>query len=311
MENLILLGYLEGVLGKSQKRAKENYAFKCPFPGCKKDGAHKLEVKLETNLKGENPWECWRCKKRGKTIKSLLIQLHLPGEKQEQILKCVPHSNRNYVAPTTKLLTHLPNEFKPLIGSNTILARKAKNYLSKRGIGVRELLRYNIGYASEGKYEGRIILPSYDNNNQLNYFTARTFTDQWPKYDNPDVSRDVVIFENQINWSLPIVITEGYFDAIAVRRNATPSMGTAIQDALMQKIIEEEVEDIYIAWDPDAKKLAMKYCEEFVSMGKRVFFLDLKKNDPSKMGFVSFTEQARKTKQLTLSDIVRFKLSYV
>ena len=49
---LILLGALENVLGKSHKRARDNYAFHCPFCNHKK---MKLEVKLGTDSEGKNP----------------------------------------------------------------------------------------------------------------------------------------------------------------------------------------------------------------------------------------------------------------
>jgi len=100
-----------------------------------------------------------------------------------------------------------------------------------------------------------IIIPSYDANGTLNYFTARSFEKEpFRKYKNPSVSRDIVPFEMFINWSSPLVLCEGPFDAIAIKRNAIPLLGKNIQSSLMKKIVSSKVEKIYIALDSDAIK---------------------------------------------------------
>ena len=55
-----------------------------------------------------------------------------------------------------------------------------------------------------------------------------------------------------INWSQPIILCEGAFDAIAIKRNAIPLFGKIIQPVLQRKIIEKRVRDIYICLDADA-----------------------------------------------------------
>ena len=84
MSSNILLGFLENVLGKSHKRARENYAFTCPKCNHHKP---KLEVNLHTDENGQNPFECWVCGFKGRTIKSLLKQLQVPAEQAYEILK--------------------------------------------------------------------------------------------------------------------------------------------------------------------------------------------------------------------------------
>ena len=84
MDYTFLLGSIENILGKSSKRARENHAFHCPFCNHRKK---KLEINFATNEKGENPWECWVCRTRGRTIRSLLKQLKTPREQAAEILK--------------------------------------------------------------------------------------------------------------------------------------------------------------------------------------------------------------------------------
>jgi len=306
MSSNILLGFLENVLGKSHKRARENYAFTCPKCNHHKP---KLEVNLHTDENGQNPFECWVCGFKGRTIKSLLKQLQVPAEQAYEILKYVRKGDEVGYAPTS--VVELPKEFQPLYTATTtsIIANKVRNYLYKRGFTDRDFLKYNIGYCTSGQYTGRIIIPSYGENNQLNFFVARTFEDAYHKYRNPECSKDIIGFENLINWSQPIILVEGVFDAIAVKRNAIPILGKSLSKALIKKIVSSTVEDIYIALDRDALKKALQYVEQFLNMGKKVYLVDMQDKDPSEMGFVNFTHHVQQAEEMDLGKLLRYKLS--
>ena len=300
------MGFLENVLGKSHKRARENYAFTCPKCNHHKP---KLEVNLHTDENGQNPFECWVCGFKGRTIKSLLKQLQVPAEQAYEILKYVRKGDEVGYAPTS--VVELPKEFQPLYTATTtsIIANKVRNYLYKRGFTDRDFLKYNIGYCTSGQYTGRIIIPSYGENNQLNFFVARTFEDAYHKYRNPECSKDIIGFENLINWSQPIILVEGVFDAIAVKRNAIPILGKSLSKALIKKIVSSTVEDIYIALDRDALKKALQYVEQFLNMGKKVYLVDMQDKDPSEMGFVNFTHHVQQAEEMDLGKLLRYKLS--
>lgn len=307
MEHSFLLYSLEETLGQSKKTSRDNYAFRCPF--CHHKGK-KLEIKLETNEKGENKWACWVCKKRGKTIKSLVKQLNLDSSVSSSILKHVKKGTESSTFYENSFL-ELPKEFIPLSNTASAISSIAKKYLYSRGITNTDIIRYNIGYATTGKYRDRIIIPSYNEKGNLNYFTARTFTNGFPSYLNPETSRDVVIFEDLINWNQPLVICEGMFDAIAIKRNVTPILGKNISKALYKKIYQSKLEDIYIALDKDALRTSVEYCEEFLNMGKRVFLVELEDKDPGKIGFINFTKLVQRSQELTLTGLVQYKLNLI
>ena len=306
MSSNILLGFIENVLGKSHKRARENYAFNCPKCNHHKP---KLEVNLHTDENGQNPFECWVCGFKGRTIKSLLKQLQVPAEQAYEILKYVRKGDEVGYAPTSTV--ELPKEFQSVYEATTtsIIANKVRSYLYKRGFTDRDFLKYNIGYCTSGQYTGRIIVPSYGENNQLNFFVARTFEDAYHKYRNPECSKDIIGFENLINWSQPIILVEGVFDAIAVKRNAVPILGKSLSKALIKKIVSSTVEDIYIALDRDALKKALQYVEQFLNMGKKVYLVDMQDKDPSEMGFVNFTHHVQQAEEMDLGKLLRYKLS--
>lgn len=305
MEYTFLLGSIENILGKSHKRARENYAFHCPFCNHRKP---KLEINMATTEEGKNFWECWVCQTKGQSIYSLLKQLKVPKEEAQEVLKYVK-KGKKYLYKTDEVV-ELPKEFQPLATASrtSIIANKVRKYLYERGITDNDFIKYNVGYTTTGDYGGRIIIPSYSESNRLNYFVGRTYEGAYFKYRNPETSRDIIFFENLINWNQPIILCEGPFDAMAIRRNAIPILGKNIPNSLLKNIITSGVEDIYIALDQDAQKEALKYCEQFLSLGKRVFLVDLQQKDPSEMGFEAFTRLIQSAEELDLTGLMMHKM---
>jgi len=190
------------------------------------------------------------------------------------------------------------------------MARHAIAYLKKRRISKYDILKYNIGFCKKGLYKNMIIIPTYDADGRLNYFTARSFEKEpYVKYRNPSASRNIIPNEHLINWNVPVVLCEGLFDAIAIKRNAIPLLGKNIQNSLMKKIVTSVVDKIYIALDRDAIKQALKFCEKLMAEGKEVYLVDMQDKDPSEMGFENFTQLIQKTVPLTYYNLMEHKLA--
>ena len=306
MDYTFLLGSIENILGKSHKRARENYAFHCPFCNHRKP---KLEINMHTTEEGKNFWECWVCQTRGQSIRSLLKQLSTPKDQASEILKYLPKGS--YIEYTGLSIVEIPKEFQPLYlaSSESYVANMVKKYLYERGLTDNDFIKYSIGYCTTGDYGGRVVIPSYSGSNQLNFFVARTYDRSYFKYKNPEASKDIIFFENLINWEQPIILCEGVFDAMAIKRNAIPILGKSISTSLYKKIITSKVKDIYIALDTDAKVRALEIGEKFLNQGKRVFLIDLPDKDPSEMGFRAFTEHIQTAKELDLSSLMMHKLN--
>jgi hypothetical protein len=182
-------------------------------------------------------------------------------------------------------------------------------YLSNRGITYEDILKYNIGYCDEGLYTNRVIIPSYDDNGQLNFFVGRDIFESKMKYRNSPTTKDVIGFELFINWDEPIVLCEGPFDAIAIKRNAIPLFGKTIMRNLKKKIYENSVKKIYLALDEDAIIDSIKITEEFSKNEINVYLIKLLKKDPSEIGFKNFVYLINDTKKTTFSDLVKLKLN--
>ena len=307
MLNQPLIALANSVLGTGKQTARGNFAYHCPFCNHHKP---KLEVNFTENKKGENPWHCWVCDKRGKRLSQIFKQVNASPKAMEELRAIVKTETADKEIAVAEIL-NLPKEFKTFkdISSTNIMGRHALAYLKSRNISEEDILKYNIGYCESGPYKNMIIIPSYDADGRLNYFTGRSFEKEPKiKYKNPSVSRDIIPFELFINWDIPFILCEGPFDAIAIKRNVIPLLGKNIQSKLMKKIVMSSVDKIYIALDKDAQKQALSFCEKLMNEGKEVYLVDMKDKDPSEMGFKNFINLISETYPLTLSGLLEKKL---
>ena len=306
MVNELLVNIVNSVLGTGKRTARGNQAYHCPFCHHHKP---KLEINFTENKEGNNPWNCWVCGKKGKKLITLFKQMNASPEVLSQLK---PHLKSNSTTDEIVIsnLVELPKEYKHF--NDDIISKHALYYLKKRNLTKNDIIKYNIGYCEYGQYANMIIIPSYDADGKLNYFTARSFEkDPFIKYRNPEASRDIIPFELFINWDLPVILCEGPFDAIAIKRNAIPLFGKNIQPSLMKKIVTSKVQKIYIALDNDAIQKALEFCELLLNEGKEVYLVELKGKDPSEMGFEHFTKLIQKTSPLTNYKLMEKKLQLI
>jgi len=297
-----LISILETVLGRSKKTSGNNVSFRCPSCNHHK---HKLEIDLSTQY-----WHCWVCNAKGRKLYSLFRKANASQVQIDDLNKEVG----SYIPKRESVDNHtvmLPPEFQLILNGNKNNPefRNALHYLKTRGITREDIVRYNIGYCETGEYGGMIIVPSYDKDGRLNFFTGRTYyKDASFKHKNPKISKDVIGFELIINWSEPITIVEGVFDAIAVKRNAIPLFGKIVLDKLKSTIIDQGVKTIYIGLDTDARKKALDICQYFIDNGIIIHLIELGDTDPSELGYNNFTELHNSTAPLTGSGLMLHKM---
>jgi DNA primase len=307
-KELLVLGLLETVLGKGKgSKTTMDYAFYCPV--CKHHNP-----KLIVNIKS-GQYNCWTCHPatKGKTPVSLLNKIDAPTERILEMKNYFQGDNTKIDTTKPDKVT-LPQEFISLAESDKSLeSRHALAYIKKRGIDQNDIIKYNIGYCKTGRYRNRIIVPSYDKSGDINYFIARSFeSDPGRKYDAPSCNKTELIgLEYFINWSVPIILCEGIFDAIAIRRNAVPLFGKTIPKALMLKLVESEVKTIYLALDKDALKQAIDYSQNLLNLGKEVYLIELEGKDPSELGFENMTKLLHNAKPLSFSDLLLKKIQLI
>jgi len=306
MENeQLVLGLLESVLGKGKPdKNKKDHVFHCPICNHKKP-------KLVVNV-SSGQYNCWTCHPptKGKTPVSLFKKLGVDKARMVE-MKSYFKSDRTKIEDSETTRIFLPTEFIPMTDNDKSLEyRHAAVYLKNRGINESDVRKYNIGYCKTGRYRNRVIIPSYDRNGQVNYFIARSFEkDPYQKYDAPSVQKtEIVGMEYFINWSVPVILCEGIFDAIAIKRNAVPLFGKSIPKALMLKLVECQVKTVYLALDKDALKEALTYSEQLINLGKEVYLIELDGKDPSDLGFENMTKLLQQAKPLTFGEIILKKM---
>ena len=152
----------------------------------------------------------------------------------------------------------------------------AINYLKSRGIRKRDIIRWKIGYCDSGEYENRIIIPSFDADGDVNYFVTRTFIDDWKKYKNPPISKNVVFNELFVDFDQDVVLVEGVFDAIKAGTNAIPILGSTLHRTsnLMRSLVNNQAK-VYIALDPDARDKEMKIIKQLLQYDLEVYKVDI------------------------------------
>jgi DNA primase len=315
MDNTALLFLVESVLGKGQSTSKGNYAFKCPFCTHHKN---KMEVSLRTTSKRENFWHCWVCGAKGKTLLTLFKKIKAPKSKIDELnILVVPNKKDKTVEQGT---LELPKEFISFNNNEKFVtdrvaqieSKHAFKFLSKRGITNEDVIKYNIGFCKDGPYAERVIIPSYDELGKLNYFIARSYKDSDRKYKNPPVaSKDAIGFELYINWDAPIILVEGMFDALTIKRNVIPLFGKVIHGKLMEKLVKSSVDRIYIALDNDARRDALKQAEMLMSYGKEVYLVEMEGKDANEIGFEQFLNTIEQTQPLNLQSLLEKKLQLI
>lgn len=300
-----IVSLLSEILGEGVLKKKGEVVFYCPECQHRK---RKLSVNIHTER-----WHCWICEGsksvKGKKLRTLLQRFNASREQFNRLRELVKDSTPYFVKESTKILT-LPKDFISLRDeSDSFFYRNAINYIKNRELTSDDILKYNIGYCEDGKYRNRVILPSYNKDGKLNYFTARSwFKDSQMPYLNPDISKDIVGFEFFINWRLPIVIVEGWFDAAAVKRNVIPLFGKTIQTTLQMAIVEHDVQDIYLALDGDALKNSIRIAEKFMKEERSVYVVRLENEDPAELGLGRFFNKLYNTKKMTFYDLVKLKI---
>jgi len=146
----------------------------------------------------------------------------------------------------------------------------------------------------------------------LNYFIARAYKDEMQKYKNPPTdAKSAIGWELYINWSAPIILVEGVFDALTIKRNVIPLFGKIIHEKLLAKLVRSSVNRIYIALDPDAIKNAFKHAELLMSYGKEVYLVELDGKDANEIGFERFLKTIETTEPLNFQSLLTKKLQQI
>jgi DNA primase len=258
----VLLELIEDVLDKPKKvyETKQQYGYDCPncmdIKGLDK-GDNKIN--LEINLK-KFIFHCWGCGISGPLGR--LFDDYGTKEQKKVYNLIKPEELKVQEAKKTQL--KLPEGYTQFKDSNPrfIPHAEAYRYLTSRGITDEIIEKYQIGYTVSGDFAYRVIVPSFDKNNKLNYFIARSWVPNKMKYKNPTAAKDEIIFnESRIDWFKDVYLVEGAFDGFFLD-NSIAMLGKKMSSLLFETLYENALGKIIICLDEDAWDDAFKLYHE-------------------------------------------------
>ena len=238
--------------------------------------------KFSINL-DKNAYKCWVCDYRGRNIRRAVRRFG----SYTQLQKWDEITNRTDLERFAELFMEpertqdaqkmeLPEEFVSLCANNIpATGLYAMRYLQKRGVSQADILKWKIGYCFSGEYRNRIIIPSFDNDGDVSYFIARSYSGDSYKYKNPRASKDITFNELYIDWNKDLIMVEGVFDAL-VAGNAVPILGSTLRKGskLLREIVRNDT-PIYVALDPDAAKKERRIIKTLLEYDVELYKIDV------------------------------------
>ena len=253
-------------------------------------------------------YHCWVCNFSGKSFRSLLNKIKAPGEFY-QILCKIKAPRPSELPDVDKLF--LPYEFKLLYKpSSDVSHRHALGYCFKRGLSVYDIIRYNIGYCNEGKFANRVIVPSYSATGELNFYCGRDFYQSKMKYRLCEASKNIIGFEMLTDFSKPITLVEGVFDAFSVKYNAIPLFGKSLSNKLKIKLMQQKPPRVNILLDNDAIKSSLEICEFLIQNRIDAHLVLLDGKDPNEIGHINTWRNIDASVKMDESNLFKLKMKH-
>lgn len=274
-----LFEYLERRLGAPLGSGPE-YVFHCP--AClEREGSESNKRKFALNIDNHRG-RCFRCDFKFRSMESLFRYMNrgtLTVEERVLLRKEPPLVSTSVLATVTSILARdvesssvsapkperLLREFEPLhgAGAKRKTARRALTYLEGRGVSAEEIERFDLRYASTGRYAGYIIFPVRVHGEQV-YWTSR-YAGEHPrgiKSQNPPKAkgnysrRHCLLNFDAVFGASFVTLVEGPFDTMAAR-NGLGTLGVEVSDAqfaLIESLVEAGLEELCLGYDPGSGK---------------------------------------------------------
>jgi DNA primase len=281
----------------------------CPFCMHKSKSKLKLSVHLEKCF-----YHCWLCDKSSNNISYLISKFDRSKTEAAQMLFKSVNKKFNLFGEEEdidKIEVLMPEKFSFLVENFNAInpdARDVFKYAIKRGFNKHKLHMLRPGFSLSQDFRRCLVLPSYDKNGELNYYTARKIDvnshDSY-KYKNASVSKKDIIFnEINIDWTKTLSLVEGPLDLIKTNDNATCLLGSSLTEdsALFYEIVKNRTA-IKLALDRDAYSKALEIAELLTSYDISVDIINTKFfEDVGEMSIEEFNEFYENSKPYQQND---------
>ncbi len=254
----------------------DNVEVSCPNKKCKSFNSSKLKLVIHLETQQYN---CWVCGESGIGVKRL-ISKYKNSLISEAALVFKGFSKSKEVESEQEYHIELPDGFILLAearGHPDPDVKASIKYAELRGMSTRDLWYFKMGTVLNGRFRRRVIIPSFDDQGDLNYFVARSVSNMSRmKYINSKVpKKDVIFNEINIDWKSELTLVEGPFDLTKANENATCLLGCTLkEDQILFKKIVKNNTSICLALDPDVIDKSHEIARLLTSYGISVRILD-------------------------------------
>jgi len=246
-----------------------HFTARCVFCGDSQKSQSKRRFNLDWN--NERPiWHCFNCSESGsfldlysrlegisrKHAYQILYQHDVSSYSSENIKEKLngkgPHGEPIPKEPQI-FMNILDDCLSPTDSANGYITQKFQNYLLNF-IKLRKIPNnIKLFVAHKGKYKGRIIIPVYNNENDLIYFQGRAVNESiQPKYLNPDTDKQLVIYnDGNFERDKYIIVSEGLLDAFMVPKQGTTCLGSSISEFFIKMLMKKTDKGVILAFDND------------------------------------------------------------
>lgn len=303
--------FYESIFGRGRLASNgKNFDVRCPICAPMDTSKKKLAIRTDNDAN-----HCWVCGWKARTLIPLLKKFG----SQEHINLYREFTGRSNSPVTADIeivqKIELPKDFKLLtLASDTDPDVKAAwRYIYSRGLTDKDAWYFKFGVSDEPRWKRRILMPSFDFQGNLNYFVARAIDkDRKPKYDNPDVDKNPVVFnEINIDWKQRLVLCEGPFDMVKCPENSTALLGSDLDERheILNKILLHNT-PVALSLDGDMwNKKTPKIVKKLQEYDIDVVVVDVRPwGDPGNMSKPEFEKALFEAKPLDWYDIFNDRL---
>ena len=258
------LRLVEACFGKYKTNAScENASVICPF--CREKGKitekKKLSISLESGI-----YHCWVCESKGSNIGWAAKKFSNQSEAASNLWRLYKKSKDEEEPEVIEEKVSLPEDFRLIFQlRHHPIWKHHVAYLLSRGFSYEDMCSFRVGVSSEFEFKDRVIFPSFDEEQNLNYFVARSIEkDAFRRYKNcANERKDMIFREFDLDFSKPLILTEGVFDLLHCPRNSTCILGSWLDEnyLLFRKIVQNQT-SVILCMDPDALSKSIKIAKK-------------------------------------------------
>ncbi len=258
---------------------KDNTNVTATCPACAKKGSSKKKLSIRLD---DGRFHCWVCGSKGRSILQVLRRIN-PAifEEAKKYFKTKSKSlnlfgEEDDPALDVAEIVEAPKNYRllgDLVDSKNPNVKEVLRYCFDRGLRLRDLWRFKLGMSDEPQFLRRVIIPSFDEDGSLNFYSARSIDRvQRVKYLNATSQKIKIIFnEINVDWAEEITLVEGPFDLMKCGDNATCLLGSQLsrESRLFRQIIRNQT-PVLLALDPDVIQKSHKIASNLASFGVHV-----------------------------------------